>query len=240
MGGGAAAVEGVARGGSEGGRLRREWSGQSRRRVVAVKHLGTRERQSVGRGEVAAIAFRRDVGAVVADVPKLIVLNVIAISGQGGAAVAARHLNDVIVGRGDADRRDACLNGLIGECVARKGLGGLGHPKQVRSAGLQRARGEHVAKRERHIGIFVFPHGFKLFEVKARAAESGVQFVGREREGGEERVPGIKQHSAPPHHRGHGAPVAEGEKRGLVRGKLVQHQRAAPVVETERHGQTVG
>ena len=48
VGGGAAAVEGVARGGGEGGPLRRERSGQSRRRVVAVKHLGTRERQSFG------------------------------------------------------------------------------------------------------------------------------------------------------------------------------------------------
>ena len=34
--------------------------------------------------------------------------------------------------------------------------------------------------------------------------------------------------------------MAEGEERGLERGKLVQHQRAAPVVETERHRQTVG
>ena len=104
---------------------------------------------------------------------------------------------------------------------------------------MQRTRGEHVAKRERHIAIF-FPHGFKLFEVKARAAERGVQFVGREREGHEERVPGIKQHRAPPHHRGHDAPVAEGEKRGLVRGKFVQHQSAAQGVEPERHGQAVG
>ena len=104
---------------------------------------------------------------------------------------------------------------------------------------MQRTRGEHVAKRERHIGIFV-PHGFELLEVKTRAAERGVQFVGREREGHEERVPGIKQHRAPPHHRGKSAPMAEGEERGLERGKLVQHQRAAPVVETKRYGQTVG
>ena len=159
--------------------------------------------------------------------------------GQCGASVAARHLNHVIVGRGDADRRDACLNGLIGERVARKGLARLRHPKQVGRARLQRTRGEHVAKRERHIGIF-FPHGFQLFEVKARAAERGVQFVGREREGREERVPGIKQHRAPPHHRGKGAPVAEGEERGLVRGQFVQHQSAAQGVEAERLGQAVG
>ena len=104
---------------------------------------------------------------------------------------------------------------------------------------MQRARGEHVAKRERHIAIFV-PHGFELLEVKTRAAERSVQFVGREREGHEERVPGIKQHRAPPHHRGKGAPVAEGEERGLVRGQFVQHQSAAQGVEAERLRQAVG
>ena len=42
MGGGAAAVEGVARGKRSGARGERNW--QSRRRVVAVAHQGTRER----------------------------------------------------------------------------------------------------------------------------------------------------------------------------------------------------
>ena len=42
MGGGAAAVEGVARSKRRGARGERNW--QSRRRVVAVAHQGTRER----------------------------------------------------------------------------------------------------------------------------------------------------------------------------------------------------